>query len=123
MIDYREKSNGTVTLILDKEGHRKVLEYNIDDIKIEKPQAWDRLWRLVIFDIPEFKKKARDVLTKKLKLLGLLALQKSVFVYPYDCKDEIEFISEIFEIKPYVRFILAKEIDIALDLKDKFNLL
>ena len=49
-------------------------------------------------------------------------MQKSVFLYPYDCKNEIDFILEIFEIKPYVRYIVAKDIDIALDLKQRFKL-
>ena len=50
-------------------------------------------------------------------------MQKSVFVYPYDCQDEVYFIAELFDIKPYVRFIVAKDIDISLHLKHKFGLI
>ncbi|KKS75320.1 MAG: hypothetical protein UV48_C0014G0003 [Candidatus Azambacteria bacterium GW2011_GWA2_42_9] len=57
-----------------------------------------------------------------MKELGFYPMQKSVFVYPYDCKNEINFILEIFEVKPYVRYIIAKDIDITMDLKQRFKL-
>ena len=123
MIDYRENKDGTVSLTLAEKGKRRVLRYNLDKMKIKKPARWDGLWRIVMFDIPEHKKQARDALSFKMKTLGLIPLQKSVFVYPYDCKNEINFIVEVFEVKPYVRFALVKEIDTALDLKYKFHLI
>ena len=56
----------------------------------------DGEWRIVIFDIPEKFKKAREALRMKLKELGFLELQKSVFIFPYECEDEINFIVEVF---------------------------
>ncbi len=122
LIDYKENNDNTVTLTLDEKGKKRFLRYNLENMKIKKPTRWDGLWRMVMFDIPESKKKARDALSLKLKIIGLKPLQKSVFVSPYDCKEEIEFIAEIFEIKPYIRYILAKDVDVNLDLKCKFNL-
>jgi len=122
LIDYKENDNGTVTLILDEEGTRRVLKYNLDALEIKKPGKWDGLWRIVIFDIPEDLKQGRNALASKLKQLGFYPLQKSVFIYPYNCKNEVDFIVEVFNLRPYVRFILAKEIDIDLDLKNKFKL-
>ena len=121
MVGYKEKSDGTVTLTLNNNGKKKALEYNLDKLEIKKPEVWDGFWRIITFDIPENKKRARDALAVKLKALGLMPLQKSVFVYPYDCRDEIQFVTEIFEVTPYVRFIVAKEIDTALHLKQKFR--
>ncbi len=123
MIDYKENDNGTVTLTLAEKGKKRVLVYNLEKMKIKRPKKWDGLWRIVMFDIPEYKKRGRDALALKMKELGLVPLQKSVFVYPYDCKDEVDFISEIFEVKPYVRYVIAKDIDVALDLKNKFRLM
>jgi CRISPR-associated endonuclease Cas2 len=59
---------------------------------------------MVIFDIPEKKKRAREALRNKLKDLGFKELQKSVFIHPYECEDEIDFITKVFEIRPYIRF-------------------
>ena len=122
LIDYKENNDNTVTLILTDNGKNKVLCYNLDKIEIKKPTRWDKLWRVVIFDVPESLKKGRNALAAKLKQLGFYPLQKSVFIYPYECKDEINFIVEVFDLRPYVRFIVAKEIDIDLDLKNKFKL-
>ena len=122
MIDYKEDKNGLVTLVLSEKGKKRVLKFDLDDMKIKKPSKWDGFWRIIAFDIPEDKNKARKALVSKMKELGFYPMQKSVFVYPYDCKNEIDFISEIFEIKPYVRYIIAKDIDIVLDLKQRFKL-
>jgi len=122
MIDYREDKNGLVTLVLSERGKKRILKFDLDKMEIKKPSRWDGLWRIIAFDIPEEKNKARKALVAKMKELGFYPMQKSVFVYPYDCKNEIDFILEIFEVKPFVRYIIAKDIDITLDLKQKFKL-
>lgn len=104
LVDYRENKDGEVEIILTKEGRKKAIKYQLDEMEIKKPEKWDDKWRMVIFDIPEKKKKAREALRNKLKDLGFKELQKSVFIHPYECEDEIDFITEVFEIRSYVRF-------------------
>ncbi len=123
MVDYKENSDGTVNLVLAEEGKNRILKYNLDKIEIQKPTQWDKLWRLVIFDIPEKKNKGRKALAAKLKELDFYPMQKSVFIHPYECKDEIDFITEMFELAPYVRFLRVKDVGIELDLKERFHLL
>lgn len=122
MIDYKEDKRGIANVILALKGKKRILKYDLDNMKIKRPSRWDGYWRIVVFDIPEDEKKARSALRIKLKDLGFYPMQKSVFVHPYDCKNEIDFVVEIFEIKPYVRFIVAKDIDISLNLKHMFQL-
>lgn len=122
LIHYEEHADGTVSMVLTVEGEKRALRYKVNEMKIKKPSAWDGLWRMVIFDIPEKKKQGRVALAAKLRHLGFYPLQKSVFVYPYECKDEIDFIVELFDLVPYVRFIHAKGIDAAPHLKHHFNL-
>ena len=76
-----------------------------------------------MFDIPERLKKVRETLRYQLKRLGFLELQKSVFVLPYECEHELEYITEFYNIRKYVRVILADKIDNELDLKNKFSLI
>jgi DNA-binding transcriptional regulator PaaX len=102
--------NGQTQLTLTENGKRKTLQFAIDNLKINKPKQWDGLWRIIIFDIPENKRAARDILRKNLKDLECQQLQKSVFVTRYDCKDEIDFLRHSLEIAPNVNFIVAKEI-------------
>ncbi len=122
LVDFKENNNGMISLVLTGQGRKRTLQYSLDNIKIKKPTHWDHLWRLVIFDIPEDKKKERDTLVAKLKQLGFYPMQQSVFIQPYECKNEIDFIIEVFNLRPYVRFFVVKETDIEIDLRSRFGL-
>ncbi|MFY9462446.1 MAG: hypothetical protein WAP51_04575 [Candidatus Sungiibacteriota bacterium] len=122
LVDYEENNDGTASLLLTNQGKQKALRFNLDNMKISRPSRWDGLWRVVIFDIPESKKKARDAFSFKIKQLGLHPLQKSVFISPFECRDEIDFVIEMFDLRPHVRFLVVKDIDIAPDLKRRFRL-
>lgn len=121
LIDYKENKDGTIAMTLTSSGKKKVVRFNLDSMKIKKPRYWDRLWRLVIFDIPEEKRQGRRALAAKLRELGFYPVQKSVFIYPFECKNEIDFITEIFNLRPYVRLFIVKETDIEPDLRNRFN--
>ena len=103
-------------------GKKKVLSYDLENIKINRPKKWDGYWRVVIFDVPEKNKKARRALNFKLNNMEFFPLQKSVFVYPFECKDEIDFVTEFFGIKKYVRFVLAKNIENDEFIRSYYNL-
>lgn len=122
LIKEKENLDGTITLILTKEGKQKALTYNLDEIKIAKPVKWDCKWRIVLFDIPEKVRKTRDAFRYHLKQLGFFEFQKSVFVHPYDCKDEIEYLIEFYDARKFVRFIIADHIDNELHFNAHFRL-
>lgn len=122
LIDYKEEKDGFVKIVLTKEGQKKALKFKLDEMEIKIPPKWDGEWRIVIFDIPEKFKKAREALRLKLKDLGFLELQKSVFVFPYECEDEINFIMEVFLIRSFVRFVRAKSFTNEEQLKIKFDI-
>ena len=110
------ESKGVLRLELTERGNKKVLKYRLEELTIEKPKVWDGLFRVIIFDIPENRKGVRESFRKKLKELEFYQLQKSVFVSQYECRDEIEFLKNYYEIPSYVSYILAKEIpDIVID--------
>lgn len=122
LVRWTENDDGTVTAVLTKNGAQYTSRYNLETLKIKLPERWDEQWRIVIFDIPEHKRKARNALAATLKRLGLIPLQKSVFVFPYDCENEIDFVAETFELRPYIRFITANAIDNDIELRHKFKL-
>jgi len=121
MIEKKENSDGTITLVLTDKGKLKALTYKFEEMKI-KEENWDGKWRMVVFDIPEKLKGGRDALREKLKKIGFYELQKSVLVYPYECKNEIDFLVEFFQIRKYVRFVIVDFIDNELHLKKNFGL-
>jgi phenylacetic acid degradation operon negative regulatory protein len=123
LIDIKEEKDGVVTLKLNENGKEKILKYQIGNMKIPVMKKWDGKWRIVLFDIPESKKKIRDILRFHLKKLGFFEFQKSVFVHPFECKSEIEFLIEFYQIRRHVRFIIAESIDNELYLKRHFKLI
>jgi len=121
LIEEKENSDGSLTYVLTKKGKLKALTYHFNEMKIKKPK-WDGKWRIVIFDIPEKLKLTREYLRQKLKDLGFWELQKSVFVIPYPCEEEIDFIIEYFNIRKYVRCGILETIDNDLHLRKIFKL-
>jgi len=88
-----------------------------------KKQKWDGLWRIIIFDISEDKKTAREALRQKLKKFGFYHLQKSVFVLPYDCEKEIMALADFFMANDNIEYITAKTLGgKEKEIKNFFNL-
>lgn len=123
LIREKNHKDGTTTLVLSENGKQRALRFNIDKLEIKKSAEWDKKWRIVMFDIPEKIRRLRDALRLHFREIGLIELQKSVFVYPYPCSKEVEFILEFYNARRYIRFVLADKIDNELHLKKKFNLI
>ncbi|MEK7077750.1 MAG: CRISPR-associated endonuclease Cas2 [Patescibacteria group bacterium] len=122
LIREYENPDGSLAMVLTDKGKKRIIAFNINNIEIKKPKVWDRKWRMVIFDIPEKKRRARDVLRETLKRMGFYEFQKSVFVHPYPCQDEMDYIIEYYNIRPYVRIVTAVELDNEPHLKNIFNM-
>lgn len=122
LIDAKDNPDGTTTIVLTQLGKMHALTYQIDTITIQRMNKWDHKWRIVMFDIPEKYKKARDALSRSLKRMGFEQLQKSVFVHPFECSKEVIFVAEFFNVRPYIRHVLADHIDNETVLKKKFHL-
>lgn len=122
LVDLKQHPDGAFTMILTDKGKLKVLRHHFAHMSVQK-QKWDGKWRIVVFDVPEKVRKARDALRWKLKDLGFCELQKSVFVFPYECKDEVEFIVEFFGLRRFVRYGVLETIDNDLHLRKIFKFL
>ncbi len=118
-----EKRNNQFYVSLTEKGKKKAGWLQIDDLEIKKPKKWDRKWRLVIFDISQLKKIYRELFRGKLKELGFISLQKSVWVNPYNCVDEIELLKKFFGLtEKEVRIIVADNIGGVEELERTFKL-
>ena len=90
--------NGNIEVHLTAKGKKKVLSYNIHSLQLKKMDHWDHQWRIMMYDISQLRKKEADAIRKKFKKLELYHLQKSVWVYPYPFKKEIEFLFAVYYI-------------------------
>ena len=80
-------------------------------IKLPIGKKWDSLWRIVTFDIPEKLKVNRKRFTRALNFAGMYNMEKSIFIYPYECKEQVFKIAELYEISKYVRYIVACSVE------------
>lgn len=103
--------NGENYYSLTTQGRKRALQYQLKLTKITPTKKWDGLWYLIMFDVPEDKKMARRAVNLALKKLGCVQYQKSVFITPYPCKKEIDFVGEAFDIRNYIRIVTAKEVE------------
>jgi CRISPR-associated endonuclease Cas2 len=71
---------------------------------LKRTDKWDNKWRLVIFNIPENKRKIRDQLRRNITKLGMGLLQNSVWISPNDIKDEVEQIKKRLNLENQLRF-------------------
>jgi phenylacetic acid degradation operon negative regulatory protein len=113
--------NNKTVLVLTEKGKKRKLEYDLGNIKIPEQENWDGKWRLLMFDIPESAKIAREALREKLKKLGFAKFQKSVWLHPFPCENEIDFISECFSIGQYLN-LLTVQIEDDQPLRRRFDL-
>lgn len=123
LVKTKSSRDGTLTLILSENGKTKALSYNLEKIKIRRPEKWDGYWRIVMFDVPEKLKKVREALRYHLKRFGFHEFQKSVFISPFPCQKEIEYLTEFYNARRFVRFMEVRKIDNELDLEKRFDLL
>lgn len=87
----RLREQGFVELISDEELNIRLTDEGRDKALWAKmktnSEKWDGKWRLVIWDIPEKRRLARDLLRFKLKQLGFKMWQQSVWVSKVNCTD------------------------------------
>jgi len=119
-----ERKENQIYIRLTKEGKERAGIFQINDLKIKKPRKWDKKWRIVIFDISQLKKNYREAFRGKLKELGFYCLQKSVWVYPFECRAEIELLRDFFGLsEDELRLIVAERIGNDNKLKEFFKLI
>lgn len=106
---YLEDNQGLIEL--SNKGKEKVRLILAKEYKFKYPPKWDFKWRIVIFDIPELKKRSRDSFRGKLQEIGFYQLQESVFVFPFDCKEVIDYFVAIYSLKRYVQYVIAETIE------------
>ncbi len=121
-VRVKENANGNVSIFLTEKGRERVLTFDDERMRIEKPSRWDGKWHAVLFDIPEKNKNAREAFRFKLRELGFYRWQKSVFVHPYPCNEQIDFISAFFNVRIYVRYAVMSYITNEAELRLHFNL-
>jgi len=119
VVEVIATTNGPIFKITEK-GKKRILRFKLEELTLK--QRWDGKWRLIIYDIPKEKKKERDYLRGILKRLKCFQLQKSVYLTPFRCEDEIEYIRQFFGIEDKVQVLKVANIENEQPYKDYFGI-
>lgn len=107
---------------LTNEGRKELARYQLGELKIKQPKKWDGKFRLIIFDIKEWKRIRRDELRNILTDLGFKRLQNSVWVHPYECGEVTALLKSYLRLGKEIIYITAEKIENDKWLKKEFEL-
>lgn len=117
----KKKYEDSVLVSLTEKGMLRAINFSFRRLE-HKEEKWDGKWRMVAFDIPNSHQKGRKAFSYRLKMGGFYEMQESIFLYPYDCKKEIDTFTKLFKIEKYVRFGLLDFIDNQDKIKLRFKI-
>ena len=116
------KSGGKLAYDLTEKGEDAAERISIGNLTIEKPWRWNGKWHMVAFDIAERKRDARDELRSILETIGFVHIQKSVWIYPYECREAIELIRRKHHLTYEVRYFEVDGVEFDTELREHFEL-
>lgn len=123
LLSLFEKDGNVYVKSLNKD-NSTLIKYSLKPILDFKKQKkeWKGKWYLVFFDVPEIQRNKRNYLRIFLKKLGFYPYQKSVYLFPYECEDEIKLIKKIVEGGKYIKYIVAEKIEDETEAKRFFHM-
>lgn len=120
---YIKKRNHQMYVSLTEKGRKKAGRFQINHLAIKKPKHWDSKWRIIFFDVEEKHRSKREALRGFLKQLNLHQIQKSVWIHPYDCRDETNLLRDFFGLShKELRLIVSDDIGDDKEIRAYFNL-
>ena len=121
LVEFVVKKNKKYLQLTNK-GRLKLIQLGGNNYKIKKPKKWDKKWRVIVFDIPQNKRRSRDLIRFTLKQIGFVKLQHSVWVYPYDCEEWITLLKLDFKFGKEVLYMIVEKIENDKTLRQNFGL-
>lgn len=96
---YKGEKNGKAVYELTEKGRHRLQKFFIETLEIAAPKRWDGVWHVILFDIPIGKRKSiRNSFREKLRELGCFQYQRSVWVHPFPCEAEIQFLKDYYRL-------------------------
>lgn len=110
-------------LRLTDKGKKHLQSLELRNYEIPKPKKWDERWRVLIFDIPERRHGLRDKVRRTLATAGLVRLQDSVWIYPYDCEDLVVLLKADFKIGKDMLYMIVDTLEYDKPIRARFGLI
>lgn len=113
--------NGEQVIRLTERGQRELLRYQLKKKRLEK-RKWDGKWRLLIFDIKERRRSARDRARQDMITFGFVRLQDSAWVYPYECEEVVTLLKAQYRIGREMLYLVTDHFEGDEMLRKKFEI-
>lgn len=106
---------------LTAKGIERAQTYELEHLVIARVEPWDGKWRLIIWDIPEKQRTVRDQLRYLFSKLGLYQLKRSMWVTPFPCREQVEYLKSALDLETKLTFVEATYLDGGAELRRRFN--
>lgn len=106
---------------LSQKGYTKYLKFKLQELSL-KGKRWDGKWRIVIYDINKIRTPAQKYFRGILKYIHFLQLQKSVYLTPFKCEAEIEYLKHYLDIDKEVMLLEVSKLENEKYYKEYFGL-
>lgn len=103
--------NNKYRIQLAVKGIHRLQRAEIERVKIQRPEKWDGLWRMVTYDVPRAQNAQRRLFTRQLERLGFAMIRESVWFHPYPCFAQVETIMTYCGLQRYVTLAEITRID------------
>jgi len=89
---------------------RNLLEEGSRRIYEPRCQAWDGLWRVVVYTLPEKNRDLREALRRRLRWLGYGSLAPGTWISPNDRMAEVNRLLDDLELHDFVECFVARRV-------------
>ena len=113
---YRLKKSGFIRapdwdpkagIIVTQKGMEKIFRAKL---KLqEKKRREDKKWEMVVFDIEEKKRKARNIVRYYLKTLGYKKFQQSIWISPFDVLKETQALIRKYDLENEIKIFIVEK--------------
>jgi len=109
LVEVKEEKGIPIIKITHK-GKQKLLRYKVDEMALDE-STWDGKWRLIIYDVAKAKRANSEMFRAMLNKLRFLKLQKSVYLTPFKCEEEVEYLKLLFDIGDEVQILKVGDLE------------
>ena len=90
-----------VSFTLTPAGIHRLQQSIVNELEIPRPKQWDKKWRVVTYDIPVRQSRQRQNFTSHLQNLGFFMLQRSLWIHPFPCFEQVEQLAGHYNVLRY----------------------
>lgn len=121
-VRFEKRDGKSYARITDAGREKLALETEKGKLSLARKRRWNGRWRVIVFDVPEKRRRTRDRLRFLMQELGFYRLQDSVWVFPYDCEEFVTLLKAELKIGSAVLYMVVEEIENDKHLREHFGL-